>query len=88
MKTPVRTGLCIGVAVLFVLPSLPVAAQEPVSPLYEGETTLDFEPEEFDGNVASPDATLIGGQRAGRYSSLIRVRTGFAAEMVKSVESL
>ena len=88
MKNLVKIALCIGVAGSLALVAPPLVAQEPTSPVYERETTLTFDPEEIDGSVESPDGALIGGQQSRRHSSLIRVRTGFSAELVKSVESL
>jgi hypothetical protein len=56
--------------------------------VYERETSFDFDAEQIGGQVVRPDGEMTTGMRSRERSSLIRIRTDFVSEMVKSVESL
>lgn len=40
------------------------------------------------GDLLRPDGSLLTGRRPGKTSSLIKVRTNFKPEIIKSVENL
>ncbi|MCB9531631.1 MAG: hypothetical protein H6698_08020 [Myxococcales bacterium] len=55
---------------------------------YEDTTTYDFENDYVEGQLVRPDGDVVSGQRHGKESNLIRIRTDFIPEMVQSVEAL
>lgn len=56
--------------------------------VYERETVYDFENEYIDGAVMRPDGLDVWGRNSNKQSTLIRIRTDFVPEMVRSVEEL
>lgn len=56
--------------------------------VYERETVYDFENEYIDGSVMRPDGLDVWGRNSNKQSTLIRIRTDFVPEMVRSVEEL
>lgn len=63
-------------------------SQESGDVVYEDETVYNFDAEFIDGNVQRPDGELIQGQRHGKESSLIPIRSDFIPELIESVEDL
>ena len=55
---------------------------------YKQRTNYDFDDEEVQGSLVQPDTDLITGRRKATHESLVRLRTTFQPEMLKSVESL
>jgi hypothetical protein len=53
-----------------------------------GTTTYDFEDDLVTGDLVRPDGELLNVRRRGGRSSLIRLRTDFVRELLKSVEDL
>jgi len=49
---------------------------------------LSFSPEEIEGGLSAPDGTLIQSIPRAAHSSLIEIRQGFEAEIVKTMEDL
>jgi hypothetical protein len=49
---------------------------------------LEFTPEEIEGGVFTPDGTRIESIVRAVHPSLIEIRAGFEAEIVKMVEDL
>jgi hypothetical protein len=49
---------------------------------------LEFTPEEIEGGVFTPDGTRIESIVRAEHPSLIEIRAGFEAEIVKMVEDL
>ncbi len=55
----------------------------------DGNTTeYNFDDDVVEGDLVRPDGEMMGSNRRGRQSSLIRVREHFIPEMLKSVEDL
>lgn len=48
-----------------------------------GTTVLDFENDNVDGEVLSPDGTTIPGSTGATFKSLIKIRGTFMPEMIK-----
>lgn len=55
---------------------------------YKQRTNYDFDDEEVQGTLVQPDTDLVTGRRKATHESLVRLRTTFQPEMLKSVESL
>ena len=55
---------------------------------YKQRTNYDFDDEEVQGSLVQPDTDLITGRLKSTHESLVRPRTTFQPEMLKSVESL
>lgn len=56
--------------------------------VYKKETVYDFEDDLVEGALVKPDGALVGGELHGKTSSLIKIRSDFIPEMIKSVEDL
>jgi hypothetical protein len=55
---------------------------------YKQKTNYDFDDEEVDGTLIQPDTDLVTGRLKATHDSLVRARTTFQPEMLKSVESM
>lgn len=55
---------------------------------YKQRTNYAFDDDEVEGSLVQPDTDLITGRRKATHESLVRPRTTFQPEMLKSVESL
>lgn len=55
---------------------------------YKQLTRYDFDSDQVEGSVAKPDTELVQGARQKRPSSLVRTRTNFTHEILKSAEGL
>jgi hypothetical protein len=83
--------ICYAIALLGT--AVPAFAQPRPKPApsvrYEPKTHIVVdEPEAVEGTTASGDGQLVEGRRPPRHSSLIRVRSDFLPEMLKSAERL
>lgn len=56
--------------------------------VYEEVTEYDFEDDVVEGALIRPDGELLSGQRHGKESSLIDIRSDFIPEMIRSAEEL
>lgn len=56
--------------------------------VYKKETEYDFEADDVEGNLVKPDEANIGAEQHGKTSSLIKIRSDFVPEMLKSVEDI
>jgi hypothetical protein len=56
--------------------------------LYKKETVYDFDDDMVEGALVKPDGLRIQGEQHGKTSSLIKIRSDFVPEMIKSVEDL
>ena len=56
--------------------------------VYKKETAYDFEADDVEGALVKPDEANITGEQHGKTSSLIKIRTDFIPELLKSVEKL
>lgn len=56
--------------------------------VYKKETEYDFEGDDVTGNLVKPNGENIGGELHGKTSSLIKIRSDFIPEMLKTVEEL
>ena len=65
-----------------LLVSFSLQAQE------SGEQFFSFEDDFIDAELVRPDELTVDELRAGRSSSLIRIRMDFVEELVRSVEEL
>lgn len=55
---------------------------------YKQRTNYDFDDDQVEGTLVQPDTDLITGRLKATHDSLVRPRTTFQPEMLKSVESL
>ncbi len=55
---------------------------------YKKETVYSFSGDDVSGSLVKPDGENITGQTHGKTSSLIKIRSDFIPEMLKSVEEL
>jgi hypothetical protein len=55
---------------------------------YKQRTNYDFDDDQVEGTLVQPDTDLITGRLKASHESLVRPRTTFQPEMLKSVESL
>ena len=55
---------------------------------YKQRTNYDFDDDQVEGTLVQPDTDLITGRGKATHESLVRPRTTFQPEMLKSVESL
>ena len=55
---------------------------------YAETTEYSFDDDVVTGDLVRPDGELTTVRKSGRTKSLIRVRTDFVREMLKSVENL
>ncbi len=83
-------GLIAGLAV-----AIPAQAQDEgtvVDPetgqVYQRKTVYDFEEDVVEGNVVKPEGDYLNSRQRHKQSSLIKVRTDFIPEMLKSAEDL
>lgn len=79
-----RHLLAIGLTTLTLLPTVAFAEASARSEVRQE----NFEDELVRGDYASPDAELIGGSRRRARRTLIRARSHFSPEMLRSVENL
>ena len=56
--------------------------------IYKKETVYDFEGDDVEGALVRPDEANIQGEQHSKTSSLIKIRTDFVPELLKSVEDL
>jgi hypothetical protein len=56
--------------------------------LYKKETVYNFDDDMVEGALVKPDGLRIQGEQHGKTSSLIKIRSDFIPEMIKSVEDL
>lgn len=52
------------------------------------KTTYDFSGDDVSGNLVKPSGSNIQGNKHGKTSSLIDIRSDFVPEMLKTVEDL
>ena len=82
----------IAIATLFglSLSSAPVFAQKAPagSPEYKQKTVYDFDDDVVEGDLVKPDIETVGSAAKVKHSSLIKIRTDFIAEMLKSAEDI
>lgn len=64
------------------------AKGQPTGITYQQKTSYDFEDDQVDGQVIHPDMELVPGRSKKNRESLVRPRTTFQPEMLKSAESL
>jgi hypothetical protein len=50
--------------------------------------TYDFSGDEIDGELVKPDGDFLDTRKFANHTSLIRIRTNFIKEIVKSAEDL
>lgn len=55
---------------------------------YKDRTNYDFDDDQVEGTLVQPDTDLITGRLKATHESLVRPRTTFQPEMLKSVEQL
>ena len=56
--------------------------------VYKKETNYDFEGDDIDGALVKPEEANISGEQHGKTSSLIKIRSDFVPELLKSVENI
>ena len=55
---------------------------------YQKVTRYDFDNDRVEGSILQPEDLLVPGRRLIKRSSLVRPRSNFVPEMIKSVEAL
>lgn len=73
------------------LTAFPVFAQKaPVKgdSEYKQKTVYDFDDDVVEGDLVKPDIETVGAAGKVKHSSLIKIRTDFIAEMLKSAEDI
>jgi hypothetical protein len=55
---------------------------------YEAKTRYDFDDDTVEGDLARSDHSWVEARRRAKYPSLIRMRTDFIPELIKSADSL
>lgn len=53
-----------------------------------GKTVYDFDDDVVEGDLVKPDIETVGSAGKVKHSSLIKIRTDFIAEMLKSAEDI
>jgi hypothetical protein len=56
--------------------------------IYKKKTVYDFEDDMVEGELQRPDGELVETQRKAKHSSLIKIRTDFIPEMLKSADDI
>ena len=56
--------------------------------VYKKETQYDFEADDIEGALVRPTGEDISGEVHGKTDSLIKIRSDFIPEMLKTVEDL
>ena len=62
----------------------PARAERPVPPPVTKH--LDFDDDKIEGDVVRPDDALVSGTKRARWTRLIRIRTNFLDELIRSTE--
>ena len=92
-------GIALFGALLFVLPTTVMAQDGPTAGeatggtgggdvVYKKETNYDFEGDDVEGALVKPDGEGVKGEKHGKTSSLLKIRSDFIPEMLKSVEDI
>ena len=80
--------MVIGLA-LWAVPALGAHAQDKAAPQPDGNvTSYEFEDESVHGDMYRPGIEVLQVRKRDERNSLIRVRTQFVAELLKSAERL
>jgi hypothetical protein len=53
-----------------------------------GSTVYDFEDDNVDGELLSPEGALITSRSGSKHDSLITIRAGFIPEMIKAARDI
>lgn len=56
--------------------------------LYKDKTVYDFDADEVVGTMVSPDSVFVDGRLGPKFGSMLKPRTSFQNELLKSVDSL
>lgn len=67
-------------------PAAEVGAPEP--PRYQTRTRYDFEDDLVEGEIFTPDGTVVHAARHATFESMIRPREHFLPEMIKAADDL
>ena len=76
------------VLILMAFSSVAYAQVKPTKTSENDERVLDFEGDVIETSFLKPDATLIEGELRKSTNSLLKERTDFIPEVVKSAENL
>ena len=74
------------VAALFLLGFSVAAAAQPAG--YVKKRVFDFEGDDIEGSLLSPDGQFLGGDLKVKFKTLIEYRYDFVPEMLKSAEDI
>lgn len=77
---------CLAVA-LFMGEAL-VFAQAEEGVQYKKETRYDFDDDVVEGELMRPDEMLVDVTKKAKHSTLIKIRTDFIPELLKSAEDI
>jgi hypothetical protein len=55
---------------------------------YKSKTVYDFDDDTVEGDLVRPDGEFIDTRKGAKHSSLIKIRTDFIPEMIKSAEDI
>lgn len=56
--------------------------------MYKDKTVYDFDADEVVGTMVSPDSVMVDGRLGPKFGSMLKPRTSFQPELLKSVDSL
>jgi len=89
-------GVCLLTVVLLAFPATGIAQEAGAAESNQTgggsqvkeTTTYDFSGDDVSGNLVKPSGSNIQGNKHGKTSSLIDIRSDFVPEMLKTVEDL
>ncbi len=55
---------------------------------YKSKTVYDFDDDIVEGDLIRPEGELVDTRKGAKHSSLIKIRTHFVPEMLKSAEDI
>ncbi len=73
---------------LLAVPAFAQKAADKADPSYKQKTVYDFDDDVVEGDLVKPDIETVGAAGKVKHSSLIKIRTDFIAEMLKSAEDI
>jgi len=74
--------------VVFAQPGGDAAGDPESGTVYAKKTVYDFEEDIVEGQLVKPEGDYLDSRQKRKQSSLIKVRTDFVPEMLKSAEDL
>ena len=85
MKRTLLASIFSGLVISFALPTVSNAQKKEEKPKVK---TFDFSGDDIDGELVKPDGEFIDPRKFASHTNLIRIRTDFIKEIIKSAEDL